>query len=153
MKPKFPLISIYNKALDIIPSENNLMSATVYGVLKGTLDSVAFDKDGTKWKYGLIANKKIDSLLTKILAYTIYNPIIQVTPNWTESGKYSLEELKSSICTCIDRDDDILTQFVEPERLKKIINDSDSFMTIHKALSDYVFEVDEEELYKNENIK
>ncbi|GAB5471902.1 MAG: hypothetical protein Mars2KO_00010 [Maribacter sp.] len=46
MKPHFPIISIYNKGIDIIPSEANLTKTTALAVLNGRKNTYAFDGNG-----------------------------------------------------------------------------------------------------------
>ena len=42
MKPKFPIISFYNNAVDLIPDESYLGQAKVLGILKGNKNSVEY---------------------------------------------------------------------------------------------------------------
>jgi len=50
----------------------------------------------------------------------------------------------------VDRGDDIITQFEEGEIIKGQINNCDSFENIIKTLDKYVFKVNEEELWKEQ---
>lgn len=146
MKPHFPIISIYNKGIDIIPSEANLTKATALAVLNGRKNTYAFDGNGQKWTYEFTSDKVSDKFLTRFLANTFYNPIVDIKTNWTLMDKYTLEELKKEISDCIDDDDDILTQFIESDDLRKEISDSESFESIVQKLKKYVFQ----ELWNNE---
>jgi hypothetical protein len=47
--------------------------------------------------------------------------------HWSEPKPYALEELMRAFSTAVDRDDDILTQFVERDELKKRISATQSF--------------------------
>ena len=89
--------------------------------------------------------------MTKLLANTFYNPLVDVQPRWTNTGNYKLIELKTVINACIDKDNHVLTQFIEPDKLKKVINYSNTFDEICQTLFKYVFDVDEKELLKEEN--
>ncbi|MBJ2176516.1 hypothetical protein JBL43_19870 [Aureibaculum sp. A20] len=146
MKPQFPIISIYNKGLDIIPSDTDLTKATVLAVLNGSANTHAFDGNGQKWTYEFTSDKVNDKFLTRFLANTFYNPIVDIKTNWTLMDKYTLEELKKEISECIDDDDDILTQFIESDDLKKEIFESKSFESIIQQLKKHVFQ----ELWNNE---
>ena len=148
MTPRFPIISIFNNALEIIQNESQLTSATVLGVLKGNNNSLAYDINGDKWTYELISDNVKNNFLTRLLANTFYNPSIKVYPKWFKIEKYKLHELKIEINKCVDRDDDILTQYIESDRLKQAINNSSSFDEVFQNLNMYVFNVDEQELYK-----
>jgi hypothetical protein len=153
MKPNYPLISIYNNALELIPDSSILTKATVWAVLNDNTISVAFDGDGRMWTYELIAENVKDNFLTRLLANTVYNPSIEVQPRWTLKENYELSKLKSVLNGCIDKDDDILTQFVEAENIKQDNIDSKTFEDIYAVLNKYVFDVDEEELWKEEENK
>jgi len=153
MTPKFPIISFYNKAVEIIPDEMHLSKATVLGVLKGKNNSLAYDSCGIKWKYELTSTKVKDNFVIRLLAKTIYNPIVKVQPIWSRMDKYELQELKMILLEYIDKDDDILTQFVSPEKLKQVINNSTLFNEIYNALKKFVFEVDVEQIWKDEEIE
>lgn len=148
MKPTFPVISIYYDALEIVKDEAYLAKATVLGVLKKTPDVMVFDSAGTKWSFDITSNKVNNTFFTKILAYTFYNPIVDVSLHWRKLNQYPLEELKTVIYKCIDDDDDILTQFAEPDFLKERIRGSGTFEDIFNVLSKYIFEVDEEKLWQ-----
>ena len=150
MEPKYPLISIYNHALELIPDSSILTKATVWAILNDDTISVAFDGDGRLWNYQLTAENIKDNFLTRLLSNTVYNPTVEVQPEWTLKRNYELDKLKSSINGLVDKDDDILTQFVEPETLKQAITDSETFEQIYAVLNKYVFDVDEEELWKEE---
>ncbi len=62
-----------------------------------------------------------------MLVNTIYNPKINVTVLWGEPKTYVLEELKTAYIKAVEKDDDILTQFVEAKELKNKISDAQSF--------------------------
>ncbi len=79
-----------------------------------------------------------------------YNPQIRVTLKWTKIGDYKLGDLKNDIFKQTDRDDDIITQFEEGEIIKEKVKDCDSFDDIIWTLNKYVFKVDEEELWKEQ---
>jgi hypothetical protein len=145
MKPKFPIISIYNDAVDLIPDETFLEKAKVLGILKGNLDSIVFDSNEKKWTYKLNADKVTDNFMTRFLANTFYNPTVNVIPEWKMIGVYEIDEIKKELIKCIEKDDDILTQFIGSEEIKNYINKVNSFDAIYNVLHKYVFEYNEEE--------
>ncbi|HAA12608.1 MAG TPA: hypothetical protein DCE41_13310 [Cytophagales bacterium] len=151
MEPNYPLISIYNDALELIPDSSILTKATVWTVLNDNCISVAFDGDGRMWTYELLTDNVQDNFLTRLLAKTVYNPRVEVQLRWILKDNYELSKLKSELNGCIDKDDDVLTQFVEAEIIKQAIIDSKTFEEIYALLMKYVFDVDEEELWKEVN--
>ena len=56
--------------------------------------------------------------LSRLLASTIYNPRLTVRYEY-RARAYDLAELRQALIDAIDRDADILTQFHEPEELKR----------------------------------
>ena len=91
--------------------------------------------------------------LTRFRAYTAYNPKIKVTIDWTKITEYKLEDLKKDINKQVDRDDDIITQFEEGGIIKQKIEKCDSFDSILETLKKYVFKVNEEELWKEQELR
>lgn len=146
MNPKFPIISIYNNAVDLIPDETYLSKAKVLGVLKGNSNSIAFDSDGKKWKFELTSEKITDNFMTRFLANTFYNPTVDVIPKWKMISEFEIDEIKNELIKCIEKDDDILTQFVDAKKIKNLINEANSFETLYDILNRYVFEYNEEEI-------
>lgn len=152
MTPKFPIISFYNNAVELIADETFLTRATVLGILKGKNHSLAYDSRGNKWKYELRSTKIKDNLMTKLLSKTIYNPSINVEPLWSSKGKYRIQELKNILIAHIDKDDDILTQFVGAEKLRQAIQNAKLFDEICTVLNKYIFEVNEEQIWNKDDL-
>ena len=142
MKPNFPIIVFYEEVLDLIPAEQKLFNATKLAVLKSSLN-VVYDSEFNIWKYELKSERVKNNLFIKFLPNTLYNPIIPVTPIWTLIESSNIESLKNKINVAIDKDDDILTQFVEADELKKQISDTNSFKGIYQLLLNKVFEYNE----------
>ncbi|NNT73270.1 hypothetical protein HKT18_13705 [Flavobacterium sp. IMCC34852] len=146
MKPKFPIISIYNNAVDLIPNQTYLSKAKVLGVLKGNSNSIAFDSAGNKWSFKLTSDKISDNFITRFLANTFYNPTVDVIPEWKMIGEFEIDEIKSVLIKSIEKDEDVLTQFIDSEDIKNHVNKAHSFETIYNILNRYVFEYNEEEI-------
>ncbi len=88
---------------------------------------VGFDAFGGKWQVSPDSFPYRDKWWTRVLANTIYNPRFESELRWMPAGQYNFEELQEQICSLIDHDDDILTQRMEPDRLKMIVRRSGSF--------------------------
>ena len=148
MDPKFPFISIYNGvALDILESADQLNKVSTLALFD-TKETVGFDSDLNLWSYSFQRSGFKPSLLTKILANTFYNPLVEVQVIWEHRKQSDLKELKSIVNTCVEKDDDILTQFVEADYLQNKINESKSFQELLETLRKYVFDVEEESIWK-----
>ena len=61
-------------------------------------------------------------------------------------SEFEIDEIKSELIECIEKDDDILTQFVDTKKIKNLINEANSFETLYDILNRYVFEYNEEEI-------
>lgn len=146
MKPKFPILSIYNEAVDLIPNETSLSKAKVLGLLKGNTNSIAFDSAGKKWTFKLTSDKITDDFMTRFLANTFYNPTVDVIPEWKLLGEFEIDEIKSILIKHIEKDDAILTQFIDSKDIIDYINKATSFEAVYGILLKYVFEYNEEEV-------
>ena len=151
-KPNFPLISIYNKALEIIASENVLTNTSALEIIlrkNSDKESFVFDNNGSKWTYKLKTQNFKINFVSELLAFTFYNPAVKADISWIKLDDYNLSELKNVIFNCIEEDDDILTQFVNSKTLGEAINNSDSFEDVYESLRKYCFEFNEDELRKD----
>ena len=142
MKPDFPIIVFYEEVIDLISAEKKLFNATILAVLKCSLN-VVYDSNFNIWKYELKSERIKNNLFTKFLSNTLYNPIIPVKPIWTFIESSNIQSLKNKINVAIDKDDDILTQFVQADKLKKQISNTNSFKNIYQVLLNNVFEYNE----------
>jgi hypothetical protein len=68
------------------------------------------------------------------LANTVYNPRFEVELHWERIGQYPLEELKDLVCSLADKDDDILTQFIDRARIRKAVSACASFDELARVL-------------------
>ncbi|MGB0521688.1 MAG: hypothetical protein ACPGJS_01950 [Flammeovirgaceae bacterium] len=155
-KPQIPIILIDESTgfLDLVESHDMLSSSSVLGFIKETHKRFrAYDKNGICWGIGEVKSDYKINRLTKLLAYTFYNPEITITLTWTELHEYTLADLKKKINQQIKRDDDVITQFEEGEIIIQKINNCNSFDAIVTALEKYVFKVDEEQLWKEQEAR
>jgi len=107
---------------------SSTQTATLLGTLRGFFDkSTIYDADGRAWKAKGIESRFKRSWWTLLLANTVYNPRVTVTVLWREPKAYALDDLKFAYLKAVDRDDDILTQFVEAEELTLKISRAQSF--------------------------
>lgn len=144
-RPTYPIILTDPSGyLDLIDNEDGLTDSNVLGLIKEVQKNFqAYDKDGFLWRVSEIDSNYRINALTKLLAYTVYNPIIKVSLAWTRIGVYKLDELKTDICNQTDKDDDVITQFEDGEVIKDNLKTCDSFDDIVRILNKYVFKVDE----------
>jgi hypothetical protein len=109
-----------------------------------------FDSNGNIWDYSFHQPQPNfpKTWWRILLAHTFYNPYIQVEAEWQIVGEYDFNDLKMLCIQCIENDDDVLTQYVEPDYLITKIVTAKSFEELVIVLNTCVFEIDEDELYK-----
>jgi hypothetical protein len=152
-QPTFPLIYISeNESLDLILSEESFSIVSTLALINTTNFEkvILFDKGYQKWTYKQIADSFKNNWWTKLLAKTFYNPMLNAKVIWTLIGEYNLGELKNIVQVCIEKDDDIITQYKEAEVISNSIDKAETFEDILKVLNKFVFEVDEKELWKEQ---
>jgi hypothetical protein len=149
-KPVFPVI-IIDKAgsLSMCSTELELMTTRASVIFNRRIfnDRIVFDCQGFVWSFHM-ENKKIKAgFIRKLLAKTIYNPIISATVVWKRQGNYELETLKKILYEIIEKDDDVLTEYFGAETLKSAISQGNTFPELKSILNQYIFEVDERTLW------
>ena len=155
-QPYFPLIAVGNDGIfDVMLSDAGLSKASTRALMNTAyFDGVdLFDKTNGKWKYRQVSAQLRNSWLTKLLARTVYNPILNAEVIWTFNGTYQLFELKAKLKNCVDKDDDIITQFEEADIIKSAIGKAENFNEILEVLNKYVFEVNPEQLWQEQEIR
>ena len=98
------------------------------GVFSGFYEQLeVFDSAGKMWRLEELRCGLKKSRLLRFVVHLFYNPWVDVEHVWSEPRDYALDELRSRFLAAIDSDDDILTQFLAPEVLKKKIEAATSF--------------------------
>lgn len=154
--PVFPLIAIgEDSVVELIPSDNYFAKVATSALLDKTLfqQTHLFDKSGNIWMYEQVCDKFKNNFLTRLLAKTFYNPLLDAKVIWTKSSTYQLKELQEKLKHCVDKDDDIITQYEESDVIKTAIDRSATFDDIVVVLNKYVFAVNEQALWKEQEIR
>jgi hypothetical protein len=84
-----------------------------------------WDSAGNSWPVIATADPPIGAF-ARFLAWTVYNPVATVKVAFGEPRRFELEELKAELHELIGRDDDVLTQFVSHDRLRKLVDLAES---------------------------
>ena len=137
-EPSFPLICVDDKQVDVVTI--GMTKAVASALVSNSVfaNSFHFDKNGDKWTFTLTSDKFKSTIISRFLAKNlVYNPLIEVNQTWQNVGKYSLEELKNHINKVIDKDDDIITQFQDGNKIKAEINNCSTFDDLVKVLKKY----------------
>ncbi len=147
MKPKTPLINIYNHYwLDIIDNSSidNLNYAYAYDLTRNRDYGIWYSLDGNIWRLKKHSGKFENSLFTRII-YWLYPKRYPVETTWTRVREYKLDELKSDIIKCVKKDDDILTQFIPADLFISKITSAKEFSEIKGIIYRYSFKVEDEQ--------
>jgi hypothetical protein len=51
----------------------------------------------------------------------VYNSVRTIEMKYRRSGDYTLHELHDQICASVEQDDDILTQFMDGQEIKAVL--------------------------------
>lgn len=154
IKPELPLISIYKgRGIEIINHKTikYFSRVTAYGLIQDSNDAEMFSNKMVKWNLEQQTEKFKNTKWNRFLAKTIYNPSFEATLVWHKIGTYKLTELKEKIKNCIQKDNDVLTQFVDPDFLIYKIENSSDFTELIDNLNKYYFELTDEESVWKEN--
>jgi hypothetical protein len=73
---------------------------------------------------------------SRLLANTVYNPTREMEFNYNSSGSYALASLKEDIQRCVNMDDDILTQFMEPQEIVSALEPADTFDKVLRVVKE-----------------
>ena len=116
---------------DLRPS----LTTTRYACLDRRWKSVVlYHRDGHRYSIALIEPPRRFNFLTRALAATVYNPVIQARLHYQRDGRYDIEELRGSIRRAIEADDDVLTQFHDADELIALLGSAQTFDTIVSVL-------------------
>lgn len=145
-EPKFPLIYIDRK--NIIDLINNVeaLSYVKLSTADKKLNGLFYDANGKRWTC-LLQSDELQKANWWIKLRILK---IKVVPTFIYEEEYMLSDLKIAINICIDKDDDILTQFEEAHVIIAAVNKSNSFTDIVEVLNKYIFDVNEEEIWREQ---
>jgi hypothetical protein len=119
--------------VDELPAEHR---ATMLAVLAEYWRTYhVYREDGTKLRMSVDASGFAPpSLWRRLLAQTIYNPARPVPVAYDAVGEYSISEIKEKIVSCLPRDDDIITQFLDAAEIRRLLDRADSFEELAEAV-------------------
>ncbi|MDO1447475.1 hypothetical protein Q0590_14500 [Rhodocytophaga aerolata] len=139
LQPVFPLILIRSQeGLQVIPTEADLCKATPFGKIRNTDQELVFDKEGNKWTYRLTSPQSKKSLAKKILDYILYNPVIEIKPEWTQRDTYQMQELKELMHQCITRHTGTIP-IAARNAIKMGIAKASSFTDLYQSVNQLAF--------------
>ena len=85
----------------------------------------AFDADS---RYELVVTGVPNvSTLQRLLAYTVYNPSVELISTWTRLGDRSSSDLLNLVRAGLAKDDDIITQWFNGDEVLKLLESASSW--------------------------
>ena len=105
--------------------------------LLGALHSkrwTGYDSAGNQWRVAAASFPYRDTWWRRFLASTIYNPRFEAELSWEAAGSYSFRDLQALVCSLADKDDDLLTQWVERDDLKAAVSTCETFEELIRML-------------------
>lgn len=131
--PTYPLLIIDPKGWLGFEVDGHKRRFSLCGALN-TKRWSGYDSSGANWKVVRDSFPYRDAWWTRLLAKTVYNPRFEAELRWEPAGQYSFEDLQTLICSLVDSDDDILTQFVDGDQIKSIVSACKTFDELVREL-------------------
>ncbi len=128
MTPEFPILAINDRGAVIgSNSPDDLTKCSLVGLCQGKFERMRYyDAKGVLWSASVVKAPFRVSIWTKALGQ-VYNPRFSVELGWRNERSYEFSELQEDVCKCVDMDDDILTQLIEADKLRKLILEASNF--------------------------
>ena len=130
--PKAPIFYWNPKSgyFDMEENPKTTSMANTLGLLgDGDANSIVYASDGVVWSFRFERPRKTQGIWTKLLAQ-VYNPLFEVGVTWTRERTYELDELLAAYLKGVEEDDDILTQFVDGDKISRRIKACKSFQDL-----------------------
>lgn len=150
-KPLFPLLEVYKDNYFVIIEDEEILKRCKASFLlsQHKYKGCCFDAEGNKWEYERQSKSYRSTVLKTILSNLgLFNPWIVTIPVFTQKGTYGIDALKQILKKCVDADDDVITQFAEADIINRAIEKASDFNEILAVFEKYIFNPDEEEIWK-----
>lgn len=123
----FPALGVSaGNSVDVWTELRQQYRTRAYALLNGYWDRLTlYDSAGLAWSVAEVTPAL--SPVARLLARTVYNPQMMVRIAFSDARPYQFDELKNQLTDLANRDDDVLTQFIELDDLKALIRDAPSF--------------------------
>lgn len=121
------LAVIPGDSMELWSSHDSRIDANLYGYTKGNLHKIElYDGAGRHWSVDQAIPDRHVGPIARFLAPICWNPRIKVALTFRKPRNCDLAKLKAKINRIVDLDDDVVTQFVEPETLKNEIGQAEN---------------------------
>lgn len=115
--------------IELVETVPKTINANMLGILhEGWSGERYYLPDGRVMSISPVSGHEVKNrTLWKFLANTVYNPGKRISVKPIETGTYTVTQLKSKIVRWLNKDDDILTQFLEEESIKTLLSTVKTF--------------------------
>lgn len=140
--PTFPIIYVHNENFITFirdPKTISKMRASDFIDKHLEREGHVYDNIGNKWGFSSTAKKFKETGISRFLAKTIYNPMIDVHIHWKHEGTYELKEIKEIVARFIRTDKGIMKQLMGADFIDSMIEISPSVADMVELLKDYQF--------------
>lgn len=138
--PIFPVISFYNDSIEIYNSDNDLAKCSLLAYINEFFKDVqCYDRFGNIWKMDNVTSDYKINWINRLLAKTVFNPIITIKYKWEKDGISQFNDFKKKIVKSIELDDDVLTQYNDAEDLIKLISATNNLEGLFQIVQTYIF--------------
>ncbi|GMU66807.1 MAG: hypothetical protein AMXMBFR36_30810 [Acidobacteriota bacterium] len=93
-----------------------------------------FHRDGSLYEVESALPERELGLISKALAYTIFNPRLYIRYQYRRRGSYEIGTFAAAVAEAIEKDDDILTQFADRDVLLEEVKTATNFDTVVAAI-------------------
>lgn len=118
MEPTFPAV-VVNSAKKMVWPEGTIYlksNAKLLLQLSDTDKQVTYyDSDSTKYKIERVEPINFTPKWWHKLVWSIYNPSFEIKYTWQNLGKYTVDELRTTMLLALSEDDNVICQFHDKE--------------------------------------
>ena len=112
------------------------LRANAYGFFRAWWKGVTyFHRDGYRYTVAAVRPRRQLGMIDRVLASTIYNPVLDFDVDYAREGIYSAAQLREAVGMALERDDDVLTQFHERDELLARLGRAMSFDEVLAVLA------------------
>jgi hypothetical protein len=127
-----PLIQLYDAkvggSVELLPSLRSTWRVNKLAILDRTWNNVSiYRADGIKLRPVPEQLGFPEKNVWSALAGLIYNPTRDIQLRYEEIGPFDLPEVKDKVLDYVSKDDDILTQFLDADEIRELLNRARTF--------------------------
>ncbi|TGE05374.1 hypothetical protein [Hymenobacter fodinae] len=147
MVPTFPLLCLHEEAKPycyLVENTRDLSYCNLAGYYSSQRKpELYFDAAGRKFRRKLKLKRNFGKW-QKVLTY-FYWGSIPVESEWYIVGNYRFKELQEQVDRCVKADDDVMTQFIEPDHLTLLVQQARHFEDLYMVLNGAIYNFEDDD--------